>query len=67
MIEQARKAKDQVQAEEWAEVGVDPAVEAEVLVQDLAEIASAPVVVNEQCINWESPAMSRDAQSAARL
>jgi hypothetical protein len=66
-MEQARKDKDQAQAEEWAEAGVAPPVEVEVLVQDLVEIASAPVVVNEQCINWEFPAMSKNAQNAARL
>ena len=65
MIEQGRKAKGQAQAEEWAEAGLAPAVEAEVLVQDLVEIASAPVVVNEQCIKWEFPAMSRNAQNVA--
>lgn len=65
-MEQGRKAKGLVQAEEWAEAGLAPAVEVEVLVQDLVEIASAPVVVNAQCINWGFPAMSKNAQSAAR-
>jgi hypothetical protein len=67
VIEQARRAKDQVQAEESAEAGVAPAVKAEVLVQDLAGIASALAVVNGQCINWESPAINRGAQNVVRL
>lgn len=66
-MEQGRKAKGLVQVEEWAKAGVAPAVKAEVLVQDLVEIVSAPVVVNGQCINWEPPAISRDAQNVARL
>lgn len=65
-MEQGRKAKGLVQAEEWAEAGLAPAVEVEVSVQDQVGIASAPVVVNEQCISWEFPAMSRNAQSAVR-
>ena len=67
MIEQARKGKDQVQAEEWVVAGIAPAVEAGVLVQDPAEIASVRVVVNEQCINWEFHAMNRNVQNAVRL
>ena len=56
-----------VEAEEWVEAGIAPAVEAEVLVQDQAEIASVPVVVNEQYINWEYHAMNRNVQNAAWL
>ena len=65
-MEQGRKAKGLVQAEEWAEAGLAPAVEAEVLVQDPVETASALAVEHKPLINWEFPAMSRNAQSAAR-
>ena len=62
-MEQGREAKELVQAEGWVVAGL---VAAEVLVQGLVEIVSAPVVVHEQFINWGLPAMSRNAQSAVR-
>ena len=65
-MEQGRKAKGVVLAEECVVAGLVAAIEEEVSVQDLVEIASAPVVVNEECIKWGFPAMSRNAQSAAR-
>lgn len=52
-MEQGREAKGRVQVEGWAEEVLSPevAVEAEVLVQDLVETASAPIAVQKQRIN----------------
>jgi len=65
-MEQGRKAKDLVLAEECVVAELVAAVEAEVSAQDLVEIASALVVVNEECIKWEFPAINRNARSAVR-
>jgi hypothetical protein len=65
-MEQGRKAKELVQAEECMVAGLVAAVEAEVSVQGLVEIVSAPVVVHKQFINWGLPAMSRSVQNAVR-
>jgi hypothetical protein len=65
-MEQDRKAKGVVQAEEWVEESLTPEVKAGVLVWDPVEIASAQVAVNEKCIRWGFPAMSRNAQGAVR-
>jgi hypothetical protein len=67
-MEQGREAKGGVQVEVRAEavLALVVAVEAEFPVQDLVETASAPIVVQKQRINYESPATSRNAQTAAR-
>jgi hypothetical protein len=66
-MEQDREVKELALAEEWVVPGLVAVGEAEVLVQDPVEIASVPVVVHNQFIKWEFPAMNRNAQSAARL
>ena len=70
-MEQAREVKDHGQAVAWveaevarADVAVDKGEEV-VLRQDRAVIASAPSVVKEQPINWDSLVMSSNVLNAA--
>jgi hypothetical protein len=65
-MEQDREVKELALAEGWVVPGLVAVGEAEVLVEDPVEIASVRVVVHKQFINWGFPAMSRNAQSAAR-